>query len=1141
MSNPAPRVIPKPRVHRHRLTRPLFAMLFLLAWIPVIGATPKLGLVATDDRLREIADQLTVVLSSRDEVELLERDRIGAVLKEQRLNLGSGGDLVRLGALLSANGLLVLERRESGDGPKLAAKLVAAGPGVVLLDDVAPWPDKNAAEWCERLGRILEPLLPKLAVAKGEAIPVSVLNLRSALQSREARETERELTLLLIHRLAREPRVFVLERRHLATALFEKEIAAEPEPFWTGRYLVDGTLDGDGFDPATLHVRLRLALPDGTGAKTIEVSGPRTNRIEMAETLTRRILAELDVVSDLPSWRAADEARGFKEEARWALRWALWKEAQAASDSAWVLGERSRECTELRLRSRLGQVETGPEPDFSSRAKPPHPDAMFAMLGAMTIYRDYGAFQPTNGAAHDLPWFDLGLEIVGRATALLLQFHDVSEARVGHEPALEELRSVVSDVADLVRAHGPAHRGIRGVALSPEDRWVGGTGMGDLVWRGAGLWDKRPEETVARLQHWISAGYSPADRPPVRGWKWEDRKRVPGLFRDWIDSMAGSPDPKTRLEAKFLATAWAPFDGTGTFQQREEELVEELWEQRRDILTKRPGILWRTENVLRSKRNLGVGAYRFEPWKSFQQRLRLEYLRTIRTFDDSHSSMDGVVLKSLFSAPTNAEEPNWSAADADELLPLLKEFRAARGPRFDHAWIVDRAIANLETISTPRPSTPSVEPVQPVRPQLAAESRLSADFIAWNVAVQRGDSRLLRSPAEHPIVRGTELWVQITSRLDPFDPRRTETLFARIHPTNGTTTVVAFPSELGQPDPMFVLGSGPHFETDSSGIWVSVQDHLAKYSFSERNWSRVSAPLERGAVLRSLGGQLYLSNPQGLLRSSTEDASFQVLASTRRRPAVTPLDTAGGGWQPVMDWGTDRIALWGGGRLFVLDAAGAVQSETVLRSEGWGLRETTPWPTDEFLLFSVSGFGHRDRLLGIRRGTTNLLNLLSHSWKEHAKEAETRLDAVLRKPTWSWPTNFALRGSVPTTDGDSVLLLHPTPGPIRSVTSYGSFDTVPGDADGRSATLLAFYPGCEAPVVVPLVLKRKGHPVDLFRQRDSAASSTYLLPWVLSTDDAMLIVNPDLLGHWRIPKAAIRSLAPSRPDTSEATRLEANP
>ena len=87
--------------------------------------------------------------------------------------------------MLGADGLLLLTVTKAPKATNLTARLVAIQPGVVLSTESFSWPLTNMAEWAPAFAtQHLAPLLPKLAVLLKDAIPVSIVNLRSAIAIR---------------------------------------------------------------------------------------------------------------------------------------------------------------------------------------------------------------------------------------------------------------------------------------------------------------------------------------------------------------------------------------------------------------------------------------------------------------------------------------------------------------------------------------------------------------------------------------------------------------------------------------------------------------------------------------------------------------------------------------------------------------------------------------------------------------------------------------------------------------------------------------------------------------------------------------------------------------------------------------------
>ena len=177
----------------------------------------RLAIINENDSVAAANDLLTVELSQRENLQLLERAQIDKVVREQTLAASrlATKDFLKIGQTLGADGVIVLEMQREGTNAILNTRLVAVKPGVILRAMSAPWPMKNASEWAKLIAGKFGPLLPKLTVLPKDAVPISILNLRGAATSRESIEVDQELTLLLLNRLMLEKEVFVLERRKL--------------------------------------------------------------------------------------------------------------------------------------------------------------------------------------------------------------------------------------------------------------------------------------------------------------------------------------------------------------------------------------------------------------------------------------------------------------------------------------------------------------------------------------------------------------------------------------------------------------------------------------------------------------------------------------------------------------------------------------------------------------------------------------------------------------------------------------------------------------------------------------------------------------------------------------------------------------
>jgi hypothetical protein len=200
---------------------------------------------------------LTVGLSTHDDITLLEREQIAKAWREQEQAASLQGNYLKLGRALSADGLLLLERRLEDNKELLVARLLAVKPGVVVTENRFVMPLADLTDWSESFSKKIKGLIPKLRVKVEDAIPISLLNLRSSVRAPENLVPETELTSLLQYCLSREPSVFVLERRRMDDLEAEKQLdAAESVSAPPAEQLLRAVReDGDREREAQQHLR----------------------------------------------------------------------------------------------------------------------------------------------------------------------------------------------------------------------------------------------------------------------------------------------------------------------------------------------------------------------------------------------------------------------------------------------------------------------------------------------------------------------------------------------------------------------------------------------------------------------------------------------------------------------------------------------------------------------------------------------------------------------------------------------------------------------------------------------------------------------------------------------------------------------
>lgn len=480
----------------------------------------RLALIAESPDASAALDVLTAQLSDNPKLQLLERNEIEKVYREQGLSAGNK-DYLKLGQILGADGLLLMETAQEGTNQFLNVRLIAVKPGVVLAAEKFSWPVADLTEWSAAFASHLNPLLPKLAVLIKDAVPISVVNLRSAISSADAVEMERQLKLLTIQRLSREPQFFVLERQKMQLLAEEKDLKLDDSAFWNGSYLLEGVVDQNGYSTETVTINARLTPPKGGAPLQFEVSGSRTNLAEVINQLAAKVDEALKVSSTVKEWNATDEAAQYFDEAKWAMRWGVWKEAQATADSAWALGKRDLDCALVRVRAYLKEVPLGlgkfqvggmsfqPGTEWSEKSemkdtsdeyaaivfdnkgrqtnymdgkinyiayeisyigldKPPDSQCIDRALYTLELYEENSRALPgiesKIGVIHldewnwrNSDWYQLGLDDLSVASRILQQFHFIPEAQKPVAEKLADLRAAARSVADLISKSPSVH------------------------------------------------------------------------------------------------------------------------------------------------------------------------------------------------------------------------------------------------------------------------------------------------------------------------------------------------------------------------------------------------------------------------------------------------------------------------------------------------------------------------------------------------------------------------------------------------------------------------------------------------------------------------------------------------------------
>lgn len=571
----------------------LAALMFGLGLSAQTTAPVRLAIISESSDALAAADVLTAQLTGHKNLQLLERNEIDKVYREQGLSVGNR-DYLKLGKILGADGLLLFEVVKTKQATNLMARLIAVKPGVVLVAEKYSWPIENLTGWSPSFARHLDLFLPKLAVLVKDAIPISVVNLRSAVNSVEALEAERQLKLLTIQRLSREPSLFVLERQRMQLLTREKDLKVDDSAFWNGSYLLEGVIDQNGYSPETVTISARLTPPKGGVPYPFEVNGRRTNLADVINQLAAKVNVALKVGSTVKDWNGVDEAAQYFKEAKWAVEWGVLAEAQAAVESAWALGKTDQECAVLRINIYTEQLPEVLPPNvrvestgrrgyrFVNITDYPNRENCDIALAALRYYEEscralLAGRQRSNFQTNQFEpeWYRLGIEVLNASSGVLWHFHQYPELQEPVREKLAELRLGARRVAKLI-TDLPMNHGGDYDSFNLED-YKNDLAIFECKVKWGCLWQDRPEDAVTLYRElmtmppfqkgmmglWVDQngimglwGYS-SGFPRLAVWSREDRSRSSSIWQAFQNELSASTNYLFRIQAKGLACAFA--------------------------------------------------------------------------------------------------------------------------------------------------------------------------------------------------------------------------------------------------------------------------------------------------------------------------------------------------------------------------------------------------------------------------------------------------------------------------------------------------------------------------------------------------------------------------------------------------------
>ncbi|HEY4416805.1 MAG TPA: EF-hand domain-containing protein [Verrucomicrobiae bacterium] len=1062
------------------MNRCIFILLGLLCSLPLLAQTNeplKLALISEADVVGPVADMLTAKLSGNGKIQLLERDQLETIYREQNLS-AANKDYLKLGRMLGADGLLLLDAIKTPVATNLAVRLIAVKPGVIVVDYSFAWPITDLSAWSEDVAIRLNKFLPKLQVRAGEAIPISIVNLRSAINSQAEAETERELKVLAIQRLSQERQIFVLERQQLQLLGEEKGLKGDDSAFWDGSYLLDGIIDQNGYSPEILTVNAQLISSQSGAGVAIEVSGSRTNLAEIVNQLAGKVNAALKINASLPAWNTADEAAKYFEEAEWAERWGAYAEAQAAAESAWVLGQPNEKYNRLRITTYLDDLLSMESPNeiqfptaigyhYRQISPPPDPKDCDKILYALGAYYDFIRdhtneiyLEITDNHRDYSDWYQLGVETVSAAGKILQRFNYRPASQKPVAEKLAQIRSLTRSVVGLI-LQAPSIRDsyFVGDRLATEDEltYTVGSEFQYLIVRQkvqyhsaktifqaavkwGCLWQETPEAALAFYRQLMSSPtfrYIHADfwsrdvsNPRLAGWSEHDRQSVPRLWSQFLMELENSTNILWRMEAKGLERADAT--DAARYQAAEKGWWDIVHAHRDELVANKVELFY-----------LGWGFMDNSETQAMEREYRdktVPLARTAAEFERQKKYLADFTPYTFQNFETVFNTHNYTKTQAAELLPLIAAYKsnmwakastATANEQFfvksDIEWVefsYERKVKEILFPSTPpivaHARAPEVIAHKPNPNEIPVK-----DFeTVTNVIIVRQflpvplDGLVPKTDTANGVNIIAHHWQEGKLLLD---------LKYTGHPEGGINSIF---SAIAVLDPLTrhwdvatypeALSVDENVAYAHSVLWhgdlFSSNNHrIQKYDFSNRRWKVVPVSSGDNCELFVVNGHLYATTSDSIWEIIDGGKSTRILASARRQPPATVLDRETLG-QPFLFEGPDHSL-----------RVSTAQKIFTWTSNDW--REDLAMPrtyytpvqfSDGLLLFPY-GFEHAASLVRLLNGSNKSELCLQEKRARLAPNAN-RWGAG-QKPLWELPPEISLATSPTAILGSDLYLL----------------------------------------------------------------------------------------------------------------------
>ncbi|MEO7300281.1 MAG: hypothetical protein ABI042_17080, partial [Verrucomicrobiota bacterium] len=343
-------------------------------------------------------------------------------------------------------------------------------------------------------------------------------------------------------------------------------------------------------------------------------------------------------------------------------------------------------------------------------------------------------------------------------------------------------------------------------------------------------------------------------------------------------------------------------------------------------------------------------------------------------------------------------------------------------------------------------------------------------------------------------------------------------------PKNETTEFVVYPpaeSYRGYVGSMFEEAeSGLYAELHQGALYFADWAKIWKYDFKTRLWQKLPIPVQTLAQLFTVDGRLFAATGESIIELLDGGQGSRILASTRRRPSASLLDSFENLGKPVLFAGPN-----GSLRTYV------GKNVYAWNGQNWSVGTEIPGSgaTRIFadgVLFQMESFRQSSQVWVFSKDQTNAELCLAEAYWEpgfsgaHSFNPTISGSAKSLRPTWNDMQNISVVGRPATIVNSNLYFYLDHATPTNDLSGHQTFI----EKDGRHANLVYLDHEFSKPTVVPLKFNSSRGPVPNSVTMKGGSGLPWFAPtWIFFARENLFIGQSGTGGFWLVPLREIEA------------------